>query len=96
MLDKIMVFCGKVGSGKSTLANLLYNELVDKGLPCFKVSFATLLKQMLGDLLKADFANSGLIKRFKLKHNSVAWLELESYKTRATNTDKAVLLDFVL
>ncbi len=38
----------------------------------------------------------GLIKRFQLKHNSVAWLELESYKTRDTNADKAVLLDFVL
>lgn len=38
----------------------------------------------------------GFIKRFQSKHNSVAWLELESYKTRNTNTDKAVLLDFVL
>lgn len=36
------------------------------------------------------------VKRFQLKHNSVAWLELESYKDRDTNTDKAVLLDFVL
>ncbi|GAA8259828.1 hypothetical protein HpKG66_10480 [Helicobacter pylori] len=35
------------------------------------------------------------IKRFKSKHDSVAWLELESYKTRNTNADKAVLLDFV-
>lgn len=38
----------------------------------------------------------GLIKRFQLKHDSVAWLELESYKTRDTNADKSVLLDFVL
>ncbi len=38
----------------------------------------------------------GFIKRFKLKHHSVAWLELASYKDRDTNTDKAVLLDFVL
>ncbi|MGL2510175.1 hypothetical protein ACOWOE_06220 [Helicobacter pylori] len=36
------------------------------------------------------------VKCFKSKHNSVAWLELESYKDRKTNTDKAVLLDFVL
>ncbi|GAA7917137.1 hypothetical protein TH0221_10300 [Helicobacter pylori] len=36
------------------------------------------------------------IKRFYLKHNHVSLLELESYKTRNTNTDKAVLLDFVL
>ncbi|MUU59255.1 hypothetical protein F7217_07750, partial [Helicobacter pylori] len=36
------------------------------------------------------------IKRFSLKHNGVSLLELESYKDRDTNTDKAVLLDFVL
>ncbi|GAA7999300.1 hypothetical protein HpCS30_03210 [Helicobacter pylori] len=36
------------------------------------------------------------IKHFIAKHDSVAWLELESYKTRDTNTDEAVLLDFVL
>ncbi len=36
------------------------------------------------------------IKRFKSKHNSVAWLELESYVDRHTNADKSVLLDFVL
>ena len=35
------------------------------------------------------------VKRFQLKHDSVAWLELASYKTRNTNADKAVLLDFV-
>ncbi|GAA8677739.1 hypothetical protein HpBT339_11330 [Helicobacter pylori] len=45
MLGKIVVFCGKYGSGKTTLANLLYNELVNKGLPCYKVSFATLLNK---------------------------------------------------
>ncbi len=38
----------------------------------------------------------GFAKRFQLKHNSVSWLELESYKDRDTNADKAVLLDFVL
>lgn len=198
MLDKIILFCGKAGSGKTTLSTLLYNELVDKGLPCFQHSFATPLKKMLGDLLRADFINNaGLknesviftgeliscrsllqnlgdivrsadrdyfvkhlcfelkhykkgvviiddlrlynelaplvsfskrlfivgidsvnnnndnsaelshssenydellkcIKRFSLKHNSVSLLELESYKYRDTNTDKAVLLDFVL
>lgn len=196
MLDKIILFCGKAGSGKTTLANLLYNELVDKGLPCFKHSFATPLKQMLGGLLQADFVNNAglknesvifkdkliscrsllqklgdiirsvdrdyfvknacfelkrykkgiviiddmrfyneltplisfakrlyivgidsanadndnsaelshssenydelkdFVKRFQLKHDSVAWLELASYKTRNTNADKAVLLDF--
>ncbi len=36
------------------------------------------------------------IKHFSLKHNGVSLLELESYKDRDTNTDKAVLLDFVL
>ncbi len=36
------------------------------------------------------------IKYFIAKHNSVAWLELDSYKDRDTNADKAVLLDFVL
>ncbi|GAA8041973.1 hypothetical protein HpMS86_09710 [Helicobacter pylori] len=36
------------------------------------------------------------IKRFYLKHNSVAWLELESYRIRNTNADKSVLLDFIL
>ncbi|WP_120815587.1 hypothetical protein [Helicobacter pylori] len=198
MLDKIIIFCGKAGSGKSTLANLLYNELVNKGFPCYKVRFATKLKQKLGDLLQADFKNNAdlknesvifkdklistrsllqklgdiirsvdrdyfvkhvcfelkhykkgiaiiddlrfyneltplvsftkrlyiigidsintnnensaelshasenygglkdFTKRFYLKHDSVDWLELESYKTRDTNADKAVLLDFVL
>ena len=62
MLDKIILFCGKAGSGKSTLANLLYNELVDKGLPCYKHSFATKLKQMLSGLLKADFVNNADLK----------------------------------
>lgn len=197
MLDKIIVFCGNFGCGKSTLANTLYNELVSKGVPCYKVRFATRLKQMLGGLLKADFVNNddlknesvifkdkliscrsllqnlgdivrsvdkdyfvkhvsyslkhykkgvviiddlrfynelaplvsfakrlyivcinsanannensaelshvsenydGLkdfIKRFELKHNSVSWLELEDYKTRAVSNDKAALLDFV-
>ncbi|WP_154443885.1 hypothetical protein [Helicobacter pylori] len=38
----------------------------------------------------------GFIRQFYLKHNSVAWLELESYKTRALANDKAALLDFVL
>ena len=197
MLDKIILFCGKAGSGKTTLSNLLHNKLVDKGLPCFKHSFSTPLKQMLGDLLQADFVNNAdlknesvifkdkliscrsllqnlgdivrsidkdyfskhvcfelkhykkgiviiddlrfynelthllsfskylyivgidsananndnsaelshssenydelkdFVKRFQLKHDSVAWLELESYKTRNTNADKAVLLDFV-
>ncbi|WQZ64085.1 hypothetical protein KVL79_04855 [Helicobacter pylori] len=36
------------------------------------------------------------VKRFQLKHNSVAWLELESYKTRRVANDRAVLLDFIL
>ncbi|WP_187869848.1 hypothetical protein [Helicobacter pylori] len=62
MLDKIIAFCGKAHSGKTTLANLLYDELVDKGLPCYKYSFATILKQMLGDLLKADFINNADLK----------------------------------
>lgn len=198
MLDKIIVFCGNFGCGKSTLANTLYKELVSKGVPCYKVSFATKLKQMLGDLLKADFVNNAdlknesvifkdkliscrsllqnlgdivrsvdkdyfvkqvcysvknykkgvviiddlrfyneltplvilakrlyivaidshydsntniaelshasenyndvknFIKRFQVKHHSVALLELESYKTRDINADKSVLLDFVL
>ncbi len=39
---------------------------------------------------------NGFIRQFQLKHHSVAWLELESYKDRDTNADKAVLLDFVL
>lgn len=62
MLDKIIVFCGNFGCGKTTLANLLYNELVDKDLPCYKISFATILKQMLSDLLKADFVNNDDLK----------------------------------
>lgn len=62
MLDKIIVFAGKYSSGKTTLANWLYNGLVDKGFPCYKHSFATLLKQMLGDLLKADFINNPDLK----------------------------------
>ncbi len=62
MLDKIIVFCGKAGSGKTTLANFLYNELVDKGLPCYKCSFATILKKQLGLLLKADFVNNDDLK----------------------------------
>lgn len=197
MLDKIIAFCGNYGSGKTTLANLLYNELAYKGYPCYEFSFATKLKQMLGDLLQADFVNNAdlknesvifkdkliscrsllqnlgdivrsvdrdyfvkhvcfelkhykkgvaiiddlrfhnelthllsftkrlyivgidsvnannensaelshasenyeglkdFVKRFQLKHNSVAWLELESYKDRDTKADKAVLLDFV-
>ncbi|WP_231209782.1 hypothetical protein [Helicobacter pylori] len=37
----------------------------------------------------------GFIRQFSLKHDSVDWLELESYKTRAVSNDKAVLLDFV-
>lgn len=198
MLDKIVMFCGNFGCGKTTLANTLYKELVNIDLPCYKVSFATKLKQMLGDLLKSDFINNAglknesvifkdklvscrsllqnlgdivrsvdrdyfirhvgyslihykkgvaiiddlrfcneldslvsfakrlyivtidshydnnesidglehasedydslkdFIKRFQLKHNSVAWLGLESFKDRDTNTDKALLLDFVL
>lgn len=198
MLDKIVLFCGKAGSGKTTLANALYLCLVDKGYSCYQFSFATLLKQKLGDLLQADFVNNadlknesvifkdkpiscrsllqklgdiirsvdrdyfvkhvcfglkhykrgiviiddlrfyneltplvsfakrlyivgidstnanndnnaelihasenyeslkGFIRQFYLKHNSVAWLELESYTTRALYNDKAVLLDFVL
>lgn len=197
MLDKIVLFCGNFGCGKTTLANKLYKELVSKDLPCCKVSFATILKQMLGDLLKADFLNNdelknesvifkdkliscrsllqnlgdivrsvekdyfvkqvgfklkdykkgvaiiddlrfynelvplvsfakrlyivtidspydnntntaelnhasenydelkGLIKRFQLKHHSVAWLELESFVNRDTKLDKDLLLDFV-
>ena len=197
MLDKIIVFCGNFGCGKSTLANTLYKELINKDLPCYKVSFATLPKQMLGVLLKADFVNNaelknesiifkdkliscrsllqnlgdivrsvdkdyfvkqicyslkhykkgvaiiddlrfyneltplvsfakrlyivtiespydnhtniaelkhasenyeelkGLIKRFYLKHNSVALLELESFVNRDTKADKDLLLDFV-
>ncbi|GAA8971176.1 hypothetical protein BTM252_06850 [Helicobacter pylori] len=176
---------------------MLYSCLVDNGYSCYQVSFATLLKQKLGDLLQADFVNNadlknesvifkdkliscrsllqnlgdiirsvdrdyfiknvcfelkrykkgiviiddmrfynelthlvsfgkrlyivgidsvntnndnsaelshssenydglkGFIKRFYLKHDSVAWLELEGYKTRALANDKAVLLDFV-
>lgn len=197
MLDKIVLFCGKAGSGKTTLANALYSCLVDKGYSCYQVSFATLLKQKLGDLLHADFVNNAdlknesvifkdkliscrsllqklgdlvrsvdrdyfvrhvcfglkhykkgiviiddlrfyneltplvsfakrlyivgidsanddndnsaelshasenydglkeFIKHFYLKHDSVAWLELASYKTRTLSNDKAVLLDFV-
>lgn len=38
----------------------------------------------------------GFIRKFCLKHDSVAWLELESYETRALSNDKAALLDFVL
>lgn len=198
MLDKIIIFCGNFGCGKTTLANLLCDALTQDGLPCYKVSFATTLKQMLSDLLKADFVNNAdlknesvifkdkliscrsllqnlgdivrsvdkdyfvkkvgyslkrcrkgvaiiddlrfhneltplvsfakrlyivaidnpydnntntaelkhasenhedlkdFIKRFQLKHPSVAWLGLESFKDRDTNNDKAVLLDFVL
>lgn len=197
MLDKIIVFSGNFGCGKTTLANTLYKEFLSKDLPCYKVSFATILKQMLGDLLKADFANNdelknesvifkdklvscrsllqnlgdivrsvdkdyfvkhvgyslkhyrkgvaiiddlrfynelvtlvsfakrlyivtidspydnntniaelkhasenydelkGLIKRFQLKHNSVAWLELESFVNRDIGADKDLLLDFI-
>ncbi|MGL2648232.1 DEAD/DEAH box helicase family protein [Helicobacter pylori] len=197
MLDKIVLFCGKYGCGKTTLANTLYKELVDKGYSCFKHSFATPLKQMLGDLLHAGFKNNadlknesvifkdkliscrsllqnlgdiirsvdrdyfikhvgfelkhykkgiviiddlrfynelvplvsfakrlyivgidsdnannensaelkhasenydelkGLIKRFQLKHNSVAWLELGSFVNRDIEADKDLLLDFV-
>lgn len=197
MLDKIVVFCGNFGCGKTTLANMLYNELVSKCVLCYKVSFATKLKQMLGGLLNADFVNnadlknegvifkgkliscrsllqnlgdivrsvdrdyfvkhvgyslkhykkgvaiiddlrfynelaplvsfakrlyivtidshydnndsiaelkhpsedycelSGLIKRFQLKHDSVAWLGLESRVKRDTELDKDLLLDFV-
>lgn len=197
MLDKIVLFCGKAGSGKTTLANALYSCLVDKGYSCYQVSFATLLKQKLGDLLQADFVNNAdlknesvifkdkliscrsllqklgdlvrsvdrdyfvkhvcfelkhykkgvviiddlrfynelstlvsfakrlyivgidsandendnsaelihssenydglkeFIRKFYVKHNSVAWLELASYKTRTLSNDKAVLLDFV-
>lgn len=62
MLDKIVVFAGNFGCGKSTLANTLYKEVVSKDLPCCKVSFATILKQMLGDLLKADFVNNAELK----------------------------------
>lgn len=62
MLDKTIAFCGKAGSGKSTLSNLLYNELVDKGYPCYQLSFAKLLKQKLGDLLQADFVNNADLK----------------------------------
>ncbi len=38
----------------------------------------------------------GLIKRFQLKHDSVAWLELESFVNRDSKADKDLLLDFVL
>ena len=62
MLGKIIAFCGRAGSGKSTLANTLYKELINKDLSCYKVSFATILKQMLGDLLKADFVNNDELK----------------------------------
>lgn len=198
MLDKVVLFCGKAGSGKTTLANALYSCLVDKGYSCYQVSFATLLKQKMSDLLQADFVNNadlknesiifknkliscrsllqklgdlvrsvdrdyfvkhvrlglkhykkgvviiddlrfhneltnllssakrlyivgidsfnagndnsaelihasenydnlkGFIKRFIAKHDSVAWLELKSYETRAVANDEAVLLDFVL
>lgn len=198
MLDKVIVFCGNFGCGKSTLANLLCDSLTQNGVSCYKISFATILKQMLGDLLKADFVNNAelknesvifkdkliscrsllqnlgdivrsvdkdyfvkqvcyslrhykkgvviiddlrfrnelvplvsfakrlyivaidspydnntsiaelkhasenyndlkdFIKRFQLKHHSVAWLELENWGTRDINADKSVLLDFVL
>ena len=197
MLDKIVLFAGNFGCGKTTLANMLYKELVNKDLPCYKVSFATLLKRMLGGLIKADFVNNdelknesvifkdkliscrsllqnlgdivrsvdkdyfvkhvgyslkhykkgvaiiddlrfynelvplvsfakrlyivtidspyynntniaelkhasenyddlkALIKRFQLKHHSVAWLELESRVNRGIEADKDLLLDFV-
>ncbi|GAA7926818.1 hypothetical protein HpBT060_14830 [Helicobacter pylori] len=197
MLDKIIVFCGRMGSGKTTLANMLYSCFVDKGYSCYQASFATLLKQKLSGLLQADFVNNadfknesvifkdkliscrsllqkmgdivrsvdrdyfvkhlcfelkhykkgiviiddlrfyneltplvsltkrlyivgidsanadndnsaelshasenydslkGFIKRFCLNHDSLAWLELEGYKTRALANDEAVLLDFV-
>ncbi|NHA97796.1 hypothetical protein [Helicobacter pylori] len=36
--------------------------MINKDLPCYKVSFATKLKQMLGDLLKADFVNNADLK----------------------------------
>ncbi|WRF49066.1 adenylyl-sulfate kinase [Helicobacter pylori] len=62
MLDKMVLFCGKAGSGKTTLANALYSCLVDKGYSCYQVSFATLLKQKLGDLLQADFVNNADLK----------------------------------
>ena len=68
MLDKIIVFAGRFGSGKSTLANMLHDELVDKDLPCYKISFAAILKQMLGGLLKADF-----ISNDELKNESVTF-----------------------
>ncbi|GAA7897688.1 hypothetical protein HpBT039_11040 [Helicobacter pylori] len=62
MLDKIVLFCGKAGSGKTTLADALYSCLVDKGYSCYRVSFATLLKQKLGDLLQADFVDNADLK----------------------------------
>ncbi|PDX35052.1 hypothetical protein BB462_00335 [Helicobacter pylori] len=62
MLDKIVLCCGRYGSGKSTLANLLFNSLNDRGYNCYKLSFATILKQMLGGLLKADFVNNADLK----------------------------------
>ncbi|MGN8374028.1 hypothetical protein ACR9JM_08095, partial [Helicobacter pylori] len=35
------------------------------------------------------------IKHFQAKHHCVSLLELASYKTRDTNSDKDLLLDFV-
>lgn len=62
MLDKIVLFCGRYGSGKTTLANTLFDCLNSKGYNCYKLSFATQLKQMLCGLLKADSVNNADLK----------------------------------
>lgn len=66
MLDKIVLFCGRMGSGKTTLANFLFDSLNSMGYNVYKESFARLLKQKLGDLLKSDF-----ITNTDLKNESV-------------------------
>ena len=81
----------------------LYNELATL------VSFAKRLYIVGIDSANADNDNGAklshasenydglkeFISHFCLKHGSVAWLELESYKTRSVANDEAVLLDFV-
>ncbi|MGL2742464.1 hypothetical protein ACQJ8B_00100 [Helicobacter pylori] len=73
------------------------------------VSFAKRLYIVCIDSVNADNENiaelkhasenydelKGVIKRFQLKHDSVALLELESFVNRDTKADKDLLLDFI-